>query len=127
MESKSKGIKRLKEALKNSYNGFVSVFFSEEAFRLELLVFIILTFLAIFFVKNYGNIILLVGSLFLVLVAELVNTAIEVIIDRISNEVHFLSKLAKDIGSLIVLCAIIFAIFVWSIVLWHEWIGPSVG
>ena len=62
----------------------------------------------------------LFSTLFLVILAELINTAIEMTIDRISEELHPLSKVAKDIGSCIVLVSFIYMILIWSIILFNN-------
>ena len=56
------------------------------------------------------------------IISELVNTAIEMTIDRISDEIHPLSKIAKDIGSAIVLTSFIYLILVWIIVLYQNFL-----
>jgi diacylglycerol kinase (ATP) len=58
-----------------------------------------------------------VFTIFLVLIAELINTTIERIVDRISTDHHALSGQAKDMGSAIVLLALIFSVFVWGVIL----------
>ena len=61
---------------------------------------------------------MLLGSLFFVLVAEMFNTAIEVVVDRISTEQHPLSGAAKDLGSATAFICIVWACIVWAYVLW---------
>lgn len=111
------GIKHILYAFKHSYDGFVSVLKSEQAFRQDLCVFVLFTVVALLLNVPVFEKVVLVSSLFLILFAECVNTAIEVIVDRISKEIHPLSKKAKDIGSLIVLMAFVNAIVVWCAVL----------
>ena len=77
------------------------------------MVFIIAIFLKITYLEK----LLLISSLFFIIIVELINTAIEVVIDRISDEYHILSKKAKDIGSLLVLITFIYAIIVWGSVI----------
>lgn len=117
MKSNNKGIKRILKAFIYSFDGFKSVFKSEEAFRQELFLCIILFVIAILLKITYIEKLLLISSLFFIIIAELVNTAIEVVIDRISDEYHILSKKAKDIGSLLVLIAFIFSIIIWGVVI----------
>jgi diacylglycerol kinase (ATP) len=98
-------------------SGLKSVFQSEVAFRQELLLCIIIIPAAIYLGKTPVEKVLLIGSWLLVLLVEVINSAIETIIDRIGLEAHFLSKKAKDIGSAAVLMAIIIAGVVWCFII----------
>ena len=91
---------------------------NEFAFRLEILVSIIAIPLAFHIAHNPAELALLIGSLFLVMIVELLNTAIETTINRISLEIHPLSKKAKDVASAAVLLSIINAAIIWLVVLW---------
>lgn len=86
---------------------------SEESFRIELLLALALSLVA--FVVDVTTIerILLIGSLLLVLILEILNTAIEKTVDRISSEHHHLSKAIKDLGSAAVTLALALACVVW--------------
>ncbi|MCL2439971.1 MAG: diacylglycerol kinase [Alphaproteobacteria bacterium] len=117
MKSPHKGIKRILHAFKYSYDGFIAVFKSEAAFRQDLVVFAIGTAAALLLPFTPMTRAILISSLLLILLMELVNTAIEVVIDRISDDYHKLSKTAKDIGSLLVLLSFINAGVIWSIAL----------
>ena len=110
-------VRRILNAFKYSYNGFIETLKSEAAFREDLFIFIL--FLPIAFIVDVTKAqrALLVFALIFILFAECVNTAIEVAIDRISSDIHPLSKKAKDIGSFVVLLAFINAILTWGIVL----------
>lgn len=107
MKSKEKGIKRLLKAFVYSYDGFTATFKSEAAFRQEI-VFCLCAGTALFFlpVPPFHSA-LLFFSLFFILFAELANTAIETLVDRIGEEYDDLSKKAKDVGSLLVLLSFI--------------------
>jgi diacylglycerol kinase (ATP) len=109
-------MERIISAFNNSLNGLINTFEQERAFREDVIIFALFCPLAIF--SHFGNIekAFLISSLFLILIAELINTAIEVIIDRISKDVHPLSKMAKDIGSGLVFVAFVNAIVVWLII-----------
>ena len=113
MKSENKGIKRILKAFTYSIDGLKSAFKSEEALRQETFLSVFLLVIAILLNVTYVEKLLLITSLFFILLAELTNTAIEVVIDRISEEYHILSKKAKDIGSSIVLIAFIYTITVW--------------
>ncbi len=121
MKTTKKGIIRILNAFKYSYDGFIATFKSEEAFRQDILVFIILAPIAILLPITVIEKLILLSSLFLVIIAELTNTAIEMTIDRISDEIHPLSKIAKDIGSCIVLVSFIYLITVWGTILYTNY------
>ncbi|MDR3178088.1 MAG: diacylglycerol kinase [Campylobacteraceae bacterium] len=118
MKTGDTGIKRILKAFTYSYDGFKDVFKTEAAFRQELLLCAVL-FAAVFFVSaNIIERLFLISALFLILLMEIVNSAIEAVVDRISDEKHYLSKKAKDAGSLMVLVAFIYAAIVWGAVIW---------
>ena len=117
MKSPYTGIKRILKAFVYSYQGFMATFKSEAAFRQDLGVFIIGTIAAMCLPVSALEKGLLVSSLVLILLMELANTAIEVVVDRISDEYHELSQKAKDIGSLLVLVSFINAGIIWLAVL----------
>ena len=117
MKSPHKNIKRILNAFIYSYDGFKATCKSEAAFRQDLAVFIIGTIAALFLPVGALEKGLLVSSLVMILLMELANTAIEVVIDRVSEDYHELSKKAKDIGSLMVLLAFVNAGIIWIAVL----------
>lgn len=118
MKSTKRGIPRILNAFKYSYDGFISAFKSEEALRQDILIFVIFTIIALFLPICFFKQAILISSLLFIIFAELTNTAIEVVIDRISEEYHELSKKAKDIGSCLVLLSFINAILIWGSVLY---------
>ena len=118
MKSTKRGIPRILNAFKYSYNGFISAFKSEEALRQDIFIFVIFTIIALFLPICFFKQAILISSLLFIIFAELTNTAIEVVIDRISEEYHELSKKAKDIGSCLVLLSFINAILIWGSVLY---------
>ena len=110
------GLVRLWNALRYSRAGFVAAFSNEDAFRQEVLLATILIPLA-FFVPTSGlGRALLIGSVLLVLIVELLNSAVEATVDRISTEHHLLAKRAKDIGSAAVLLALVNLAAIWALV-----------
>ena len=111
------GLTRILSAFKNSTDGLKNTFKNEEAFKQELILTIILTPLAIYIGENHIERIFLITSLILILLVELINTAIEVVVDRVSHEKNDLSKLAKDIGSAAVLIAFLNCFIVWFFIL----------
>jgi diacylglycerol kinase (ATP) len=114
---KKRGIKRIWNALFYSLDGFAAAFKYEDAFRLEVVLAMALIPLA--FSMHVGAIgkALMVGSVMLVLVVELLNSAIEAVTDRVSLENHVLAKRAKDFGSAAVMLSLINAVVVWLLVL----------
>lgn len=116
MSSKpSNEITRMLKAFVYSANG-LKVAVLQPAFRIEFLTACILIPGAFIFGKSPVEIALLVGSVFLVLIIELLNTAVEMTIDRISSEWHELSKRAKDLGSAAVLLSFMNATAIWFII-----------
>ncbi len=117
MNTPQTGIKRLFFAFINSYNGFIVAFRTQESFRLDLLLFMTGSFIAVLLPISILAKGVLITSLMLILLMELTNTAIELLIDRISLKQHPLSKQAKDIGSFLVFLSIMNALFLWLCIL----------
>lgn len=115
--SGKKGIARLIAATGYSIAGFKAAYINEAAFRLELFAFIVLAPVAFFMGESDIEKVLLLGSLVLVLVAELFNSAIEAVVDRSGDEYHELAGRAKDMGSAAVLLCLILVLFVWGLLL----------
>jgi len=111
------GMARLKRAITCSYAGISTAWRNEEAFRQELLLSAVLIPLACWLGDNGLERALLVGSLLVVLIVELLNTGIEVVVNRISTDRHELSGLAKDLGSAAVSMSLVHAGIVWLLVL----------
>jgi len=111
------GIKRLINAFGFSLQGYKAAFKHEAAFRQELFLCLIGIPLALYFGENGVEYALLISSLILVLIVELINSAIEAVVDRFGGEIHELSGRAKDIGSATVLTALILAAVVWASIL----------
>ncbi len=107
------GIKRIINAAGYSYAGLIAAFKNEAAFRQELLLVAILVPVAFWFGESSLEKALLVSSLILVLIVELINSAIESAIDRIGYEQHELSGRAKDIGSAAVSLALVNVLVIW--------------
>lgn len=111
------GFKRLVNALGYSKDGIVAAFRSEEAFRQESLLALILIPIALMIPVELSLRLLAIFSVFCVLVTELLNSGIEAAIDRIGPELHPKSKFAKDVASAAVLMSLSFAAIVWIVVL----------
>lgn len=117
-EFKSKsGLKRIFSAFFYSIDGLRSAWRHEHAFRQELAIAIVATAVALALPVSAFQKVALIGVLLLVLIVELINSAIEAVVDRISLERHPLSKNAKDFGSAAVMLACVLAAAVWGVVL----------
>jgi len=112
-----RGIRRLLNALRYSLEGLAAAFRHEEAFRLELFLAAVLVPASFFFAVSGTARALMIASVLLVLIVELLNTAVEVVVDRISMDPHPLAKRAKDIGSAAVFLSLINAAAIWFLVL----------
>ena len=120
MESPYKGktgLTRLLNAFGYSLAGFRAAYQHEDAFRQEILLALILIPLALCMPVGYLGKALMIGSILLVIIVELLNSAIEATVDRISLENHDLAKRAKDIGSAAVLASLVNVLVVWGLVL----------
>lgn len=117
MNSIKKEITRLIKAVGYSIDGIIATLKTEPAFKWELLLTIILVPVACMMEVIVESKILMISSLFIILIAELMNTGIECAIDRISTEKHPLAKKAKDVGSAIVMLALINAAITWIMVI----------
>ena len=113
----NRGLRRLINAARWSMKGFRSTFRNEEAFRQELLLLVILAPLGFWVGENGVEQALLIGSLLILLIVELLNSAIESVVDRIGPEQHKLSGRAKDQGSAAVFVAVTLAILTWLLIL----------
>lgn len=109
--------RRLVSAFFYSLDGFAAAWKSEEAIKVEMAMLPILVIVAIHFGESGLARALMISSLILVVIVELLNTAIEKTIDRISFEKNDLSKRVKDMGSAAVLGAIVNVVVIWAFVL----------
>lgn len=107
MKSEYNGLKRILKAFSYSRDGFVATFKTEAAFRQDILFCIVAGVILCLLPISGVQTAFLLFALFLILFMELINTAIEVVVDRVGEEYHPLSKKAKDIGSLLVLLAFV--------------------
>lgn len=113
----AKGLKRLVNACFFSMAGFKATWQHEEAFRQEVSLFIITTPLALWLGNSAIERVLLIGSVVLVLLVELLNSAVEAVVDRVGFEHHELSGRAKDIGSAAVMLSLLWAAATWALIL----------
>ena len=113
------GLPRLIAAAGYSMRGLHAAWRHEEAFRLELCLALIFLPLSFFVADTLPHQLILIVSCFLIVIAELVNSAIEAVVDRVSSEIHPLSGQAKDIGSAAVFTSLLLFIVLWGLTIWH--------
>ncbi len=114
------GIDRLVHAFGYSLDGFATAFRNESAFRQEAALAVVLLPAAFWLGRTWVEIALLAGSVLLVMIVELLNSAVEAVVDRVSFELHDLSKRAKDFGSAAVLLALLICGGIWAAALWQR-------
>ncbi|HEY5715262.1 MAG TPA: diacylglycerol kinase [Psychromonas sp.] len=110
---KNTGLKRIILAMGYSLQGLKSAFQHEAAFRQELLLAVILMPIACFLEVSQIERILLIASLLLVMIVEVINSAIEAVVDRIGSEHHELAGRAKDMGSAAVFLTLGLTAYIW--------------
>lgn len=115
------GLERVWHATLISLGGLRAAW-GETAFRQEALLAILVIPLAFWLGHDWVQTALLAGSWLLVMIVELLNTAVEAAIDRIGPEWHDLSKRAKDTGSAAVMLALLLAGGIWLAALWHRFV-----
>ena len=115
------GWRRIKNALHFSLEGLRACYTGEEAFRQEVWLATFLIPLSIVLPISALSTALLIASVLLVMIVEILNSAVEAVVDRISKDHHFLSKKAKDMGSAAVFLSLVNLVIVWACVLWTEW------
>jgi len=116
--TKKSGLQRLLSACGYSLAGLSEACRHETAFRQELLLAAVLIPIALVYGRSGTDKALLIGSVMLVLIVELLNSAVESLTDRVSLERHPLAKKAKDLGSAAVLLALVTTALVWGVVFW---------
>ena len=116
------GVIRIYYAAGYSLSGIKQCWQHEAAFRQELMFCLLLLPLSFYVTSNLAETALLIMSLFAVLLMELVNSAIEAVVDRIGPEHHELSGRAKDIGSAAVLFSLLLVFVVWGLIIAKNWL-----
>ena len=116
----ARGLAHVIAACGYSLQGLRAAFRHEEAFRIEVLVAALMLPVAFWLGRTPVEYALLIGALVLVLIVELINSAIEAVVDRIGIEHHVLSGRAKDIGSAAVLLSLLYVALVWGFLLWQR-------
>jgi diacylglycerol kinase (ATP) len=118
------GLDRIVHAAINSWSGLRLAYRGESAFRQEVWLAALMLPAAFWVGRNLIEIALLAGSVALVLIVELLNSAVEAVVDRVSLEWHELSKRAKDLGSAAVLLSLLCCAGVWMAVIAQRWLAP---
>ncbi len=113
-------LKRLVQATRNSIAGLGFAIRDEQAFRSQLIVLAVLIPAAIWLASTTLELLALLASALLVLITELLNTAVEAVVDRASPDIHPLAKKAKDCGSAAVFVAMMLTLLVWGLLLWDR-------
>jgi len=118
--SKDRGIRRLINAFYYTLAGFKAAWIHEEAFRQEIIMAALIIPLGIWLGDSGTQKAILIGMYLIIPLTELLNTAIEVTVDRIGQKRHVLSERAKDIGSAAVFLSICIALIVWIIIAYER-------
>lgn len=120
MKPAKTGIARVIDATGYSIRGLRACFANEAAFRQEMAVVVVMFPLSFFIARTTVQWLLLVAPLFLLLIVELLNSAVESVVDRIGREPHELSGRAKDMGSAAVLLCLLLIGCCWGGVFWEN-------
>ncbi|HEB66807.1 MAG TPA: diacylglycerol kinase [Gammaproteobacteria bacterium] len=114
------GLTRIVNATGYSLKGLAAALRHESAFRQELALCAVLVPVAVWLGRDAVEWSLLVGSLLLVLIVELLNSAVEAVVDRIGNERHELAGRAKDLGSAAVFVSLVNVVVIWGLIAWQR-------
>lgn len=120
--AKNTGFKRFYYASIYSWQGIKAAYNQEPAFRYEAWGSAVLIPLAFVVAQSPIQLAALISTCLLVLAFELINTAIEAVVDRAGTEIHELAGLAKDLGSAVVLLGLIMGGLVWGAILWENFV-----
>ena len=115
------GLDRVRRALGYSIEGLSAALRHESAFRQEAALALVMLPAAFWLGRSWVEVALLAGSVMLVMIVELLNSAVEAVVDRVSFELHELSKRAKDVGSAAVLLALLLCGGIWAAALYQRW------
>ena len=121
MTNQVTGLRRIINAAGYSWKGYKAAWRHEAAFRQETILGIIGTLIALLLPVSLLAKLVLIGSMVLVIIVELLNSAIEAVVDRFGEEWHTLCGRAKDMGSAAVLLALVWSLVVWVALLIESW------
>ena len=114
------GLDRVRHATGYSMSGLMVAYRGESAFRQEFWVAVVLLPLSLWLGRSWVEVTMLAGSVMLVLIVELLNSGIEAAIDRVSLDLHDLSKRAKDLASAAVFLSLLTCAGIWLAALWQR-------
>jgi diacylglycerol kinase (ATP) len=116
------GVQRIVHAAGYSMAGLSAAWRHESAFRQECVLAVVMVPAAWWVGRSWAEVAVLAGSVMGVLIVELLNSAIEAVVDRVSVDLHPLSKRAKDIGSAAVMLSLVTCGALWFSALWMRWV-----
>lgn len=116
------GLRRVYKATGYSWQGLVAAWRYESAFRQECTLALILTPVAFLLAKDIMQVVLMIAVLAIVLITELLNSAVEAVVDRISDDYNELAGRAKDQGSAAVFVSLALVVLVWGAIIMHNYI-----
>lgn len=116
------GLTRVLFATRHSADGLAAAWHHESAFRQEGVLALVMFPLGLWLGRTWLEQALLIGTVLLVLIVELLNSGIEAVVDRVSLDLHELSKRAKDYGSAAVLLSLLLCGGVWAMALWERFV-----
>lgn len=114
------GLDRIVRATGYSFDGLKTAYRGESAFRQETWLAVVLIPASFWVGSSWVEVALLAGSVLLVMIVELLNSGIEAVVDRVSFELHALSKRAKDLASAAVFLSLVLCGSMWAAALWHR-------
>lgn len=117
------GMDRVLHAFGYSMQGLQAAIRFESAFRQEAAMAVVLLPSAFWLGRTWIEVALLAGSVLLVMIVELLNSAIEAVVDRVSLDLHALAKRAKDYGSAAVLISLLWCVGIWATVAYQRWLA----
>ena len=120
VKPRNTGITRVWKASIYSAQGLKAAWRHESAFRQELMISLILLPISFWIAKSWVEVAVLMGVCFLVLIVELLNSAVEAVVDRVGHEHHDLAGQAKDMGSAAVMLSLIMAVGTWVLIGAHN-------
>jgi diacylglycerol kinase (ATP) len=116
----TRGIRRILNAFRYTFAGFKAAWVNEEAFRQEIIIAMLVVPSGLWLGTTGTERAILVGIYFIIPLSELLNSAIEAIVDRLGDERHELSGRAKDLGSAAVFLSIFIVLIVWMIIAYER-------
>ena len=123
IKPRNTGLARVWKASIYSVQGLQAAWKHESAFRQELMIGLFLLPVSFWIANSWVEVAVLMGVCFLVLIVELLNSAVEAVVDRIGHEHHDLAGQAKDMGSAAVMLSLIMAVGTWILIGAHNLLG----